>query len=169
MQSPQTLLIIGTSTLAVVLALGQTSPVEQFDRGIRPHVKREFIQSVSTGLLPVRRFYLNNIDYEAKLSAAAVDESPEWKPSMPLPIDFEKLERIARQELHKFVAEDSGWEVTEFHLQSVRNTVPVKWYFQVEMKPILEQPTAFTGKNADSFWLFVSFSGQPGKIELSKE
>jgi hypothetical protein len=39
----------------------------------------------------------------------------------------------------------------------------------VEMKPLVEQPTAITGKHADSFRVFVSFSGQAGAIEPCKE
>jgi hypothetical protein len=39
------------------------------------------------------------------------------------------------------------------------------WYFQVEMEPVTEPAAINAGRRSDSFWVFIDFSGRPGKIE----
>lgn len=128
----------------------------------------------------IRVFWLNHVQYLARISEDALRSGPDWTPSMPLPLDFAKAEAIARQELRKLVADDSTWELTGFHLCSVRvNTADIddprpsagstlKWYFQIEMKPVSAARPEGVGQHSDSFWVFIDLSGQAGKIQAQK-
>ena len=169
MRSLMVLLSFVATLLVPLLALCQTSPVDQFERGLRPHVKRQFISGDRGDVPMVRLFELNHVRYGATISQTAVALAPEWKPSMPLPIDLAKVESIARKELRKLVSDDSKWEVTEFHLQSFHGPLAKGWYFQVGLKPMEDHTLVASGQTSDSFWVCVDLAGEPGTVEAWKE
>lgn len=169
--------------------------MEKFEREIRPHVgdRRQFIASApDPSLWPdIQVFHLNQVQYWAGISQEALLSGPDWTPSKPLPIDFGKVETIARKELRKLISDDSTWQVTSFHLRSVPVATPGandvqlvvsrKWYFQVEMRPVSQyqpevfadplshgQPERAAGQHSDSFCVFIDLSGQPGKIKMNE-
>ncbi len=179
MQRNKLLIVLGAATLCAVCLLAQTSPVDKLERGLRPHPQdqMQFIAAPRDAELrrEVRLFYINNVEYRAWIRDEALLSSPDWTPTKPLPLDFAKAETIARKELGKLVADASTWEVTGFHLPSVRVSVPnpdtlqanrtLKWYFQIEMRPPSGQRSEGAAHHPDSFWVFIDFSGQAGKIE----
>jgi hypothetical protein len=185
MQPMKLSLILGASSLCALLVLAQTSPVEKFERGNWPHPENQqhFIAGAQDPSLraEIRVFYINNVQYWARISEDALLSSPDWAPSKPLPLDFAKAEAIAREELRKLISDDSTWEVTGFHLRSVRDSTPdmnelrlrvsstPKWYFQVELKPVSGHRPEGAGQRSDSFWVFIDLSGQAGNIQAHKE
>lgn len=162
-------LSFGAALLVPLLVLCQTSPVDHFERGLRPHVKRQFISGDGGDVPMVRLFELNHVKYGATISQTAVALGPEWKPSKPLPIDLAKVESIARKELRKLVSDDSKWEVTEFYLQSFYGPLAKGWYFQVGLKPMVDHTLVASGQKSDSFWVCVDLAGEPGTVETLKE
>src|SRR5437016_82369 len=141
-------LILGAASLCAALALAQTTPVEKFERGLRPHPgdQKRFLAGAPEPSISaeIRVFYINNVQYRAGISEDALRPGPDWTPSKPLPLNFAIVEAIAREELRKLISDDSTWEVTGFHLRSVRVSTPdlddmklrvsntPKWYFQIE-------------------------------------
>ena len=182
MQRTKLLLVLGAATLCAVSLLAQSSPTDKLERGLRPHPQdqMQFIAGPQdAGLRPeVRVFYIHNVEYRARIRDEALVSSPDWTPTKPLPLDFAKAETIARRELGKLVADASSWEVTGFHLRSVRVSVPnldtlqasrtPKWYFQIEMGPPSGQQSEGAPHHPDSFWVFIDLSGRAGKIETHR-
>ena len=163
MRNLRTLLVLGGLAIPAVLVLAQVNSVETFERGLRPHVAQPKIQGGTSFSLPYRDFKLEGVEYRAGLSRSGLDSSPEWQSSQPLPIGFNRLEEIARQELGKLVTNDADWSVTGFQLQSVTTQTALKWYFVVEMRPFWE-PAAPGAKVNDSFCICIDLSGRPGII-----
>jgi hypothetical protein len=183
MQRIKLLLTLGGAALCAVPSSAQTGPAEKLERGLRPHPQdqRQFLAGPrDAGLRPeIRVFYINNVEYRARISDAALRSSPDWTPTKPLPLDLAKAERIARQELGKLVADASTWEVAGFHLRSTGLSVgnldtlqvsrTLKWYFQVEMRPPADQRSEGGARRPDSFWVFIDLSGQAGEIQAQRE
>ena len=170
--------ILGAAMLWGMHVLAQTDPIEKFERGIGPHPGDQKLYTAgplySSSRPEIRIFYINHVQYRARISEQALLSGPDWTPSKPLPMEFAKVEAIARQELRKLVADASNWEVTGFHLRSVQLSTPdinnlqlrvTKWYFQVEMKPLPGLHLEGAELHSASFWVFIDLSGQAGKIQ----
>src|SRR4029077_727298 len=116
--------ILGAATFCALVVLAQISPVDRFERGLRSHPggQKIFTASAQDSSLKqeIRVFYIDGVQYWATIGEEALLSGPDWTPSKPLPLDFTKVEGIARQELRRFISEDSTWEVAGFHLRSVR-------------------------------------------------
>jgi hypothetical protein len=109
----------------------------------------------------VRLFRIGAKAYRVTLAHGEVFASPVWQPSMPLPIDFAKVEGIARAELRKLVSDDSRWEVTDLGLTRISQTLQPEWFYVVELRPKWDGITP----PRDRFSEMVALSGKPGKIE----
>jgi len=98
------------------------------------------------------------------MSGDSLRLSPDWTASQPIPLRFDRLEEIARQELAKLVADDSSWSVTSFQLHSIPEDQALKWYFVVEMKPFWEPGPPGPDEHHDSFYVYIDLSGKPGFV-----
>ena len=106
---------------------------------------------------PVRRTsQIDGKEYVSILEQPAV--SPDWESSTPLPITLSAAEKLARAELAKVVADESGWITTDFQIS--RFGAGPSWYYSVTLKPALQ----LSGERAESFTILVDFSGKPGRV-----
>lgn len=56
-------------------------------------------------------FYVRGVGYSASIDRQSVLAAPTWSPSQPLPLDFARVEEIARRELRRFVDNDAAWRL----------------------------------------------------------
>ena len=182
MQRIKLSLMLGAAGLYGVMVAAQTSPGQKLERGLRPHPEsqRRFISDAQGAWLnEIRVFWINNVQYSVRISQESLLSSPDWTPTEPLPLGFAQAEIVARQELRKLIADDSNWEVSGFHLRSVRVNLPdidnpsrvnstLKWYFQVEMKPSSGKRSEGADQHSDSFWVFIDLSGKAGTTQTHR-
>jgi len=148
-----------------LLVLAQPNRIETFERSFRPHVSQGKIMSIQHRYQPQHRlFYINGVEYWTAIAGDALDASPDWTPSQPLPLGFARLEEIARQELKRLVADEPSWSVTSFQMQTVLGGQVPKWYYLVGMEPFWEPGPPGAERHPDAFWVFVDFSGKAGLI-----
>ncbi len=165
MRALQTSFIIAGIAIPALLVWAQTSQVETFERGFRPHVAQGKIVGVQSSAQPQRKeFHISGLEYATWIKGESIESSPDWTPSQPAPLGFGQLEEIARQELAKIVTNDAPWSVTSFQLHSTPGRQALKWYFLVEMTPFWEPGPEGKNEDHDSFWVGIDFSGKPGSI-----
>ena len=158
-------LVILITAVPVFLLLAQANRIETFERGFRPHVAQGKIGSVERASAPEPRiFHINGVAFRSWMSGDSLRLSPDWAASQPIPLRFDRLEEIARQELAKLVADDSSWSVTSFQLHSIPEDQALKWYFVVEMKPFWEPGPPGPDEHHDSFCVHIDLSGRPGFV-----
>lgn len=109
-----------------------------------------------------RLFHIGANTYQVTLEHDDVFDGPEWNPSLPLPLDFGKVEKIAREELRKLIPDDSRWEVTNLGMNRLGQTLRPEWYYTIELRPKWDGITA----SRDHFSEVIALSGKPGKVEL---
>ena len=107
----------------------------------------------------VWQFYLRGVGYSASIDKQSVLAAPTWLPSQPLPLDFARVEEIARRELHRFVDNDAAWEPTDFSLHRLKLANPPRWFYVVEFMPT---SFSYTNRHADNFKVCIDASGKPG-------
>jgi len=164
---PISLIITGIAVPGL-LVWAQSSRVETFERGFRPHVSQGHFVGAGSAIRPQRKtFHINGIEYATWMMGDAIESSPDWTPSQAPPLGFAQLEVIARRELAKVVTNDASWSVTSFQLQSIPGREAVKWYFLVEMTPFWEPGPTPTDSSHDSFCVGIDLSGKPGRIGRS--
>ena len=152
-------------TLPALLVLAQINRVDTFERSIRTHVPQSgFVASQGSIHAPKYEFYVAGSQHATWLSASAIEASPDWQASDPLPLTLAQVEKTSRLELARLVTNDAPWSVTSFQLHSIAGRQSLKWYFLVEMRPFWEPGPAAAERSHDSFWLCVDFSGKPGMV-----
>ena len=138
------ILLLICGTLGSVLSLAQT------------YQRRSTVTVRPPG---VWQFYVRGVGYSATIAQQSVLEAPAWSPSQPLPLDFARVEEIARQELHHLVDDDAAWEPTSISLSRLKGATPPRWYYVVEFMPV---SMSFTNGHADNFRVCIDASGKPG-------
>lgn len=109
-----------------------------------------------------RTFHIGADTYRVTLDHDDVFDGPEWNPSLPLPLDFGKVEKIARGELRKLVPDDSRWEVTNLGMIRLMQTLRPEWYYVIDLQPKWDGISV----PRDHFSEVIALSGKPGKVEL---
>ncbi len=149
------LLLIGLIAFCATAVLSQTLPSTPPSKGTG-----QYVLSNRNG--EIWRFQLGGKHYRARITREEVDAGPDWRPSMPVPLSLAKAEELARAELHKLGTDDTGWEVTAFHLKRLQGSAQPKWYYVVAMAP-----AATNGKaGSDSFLVLITLSGKQGVVKL---
>jgi hypothetical protein len=113
-----------------------------------------------------RAFHLQGKDYRAFLRHADISSSPEWNPSLDLPLlplPLSNVEDIARRELRYLVADDSEWVVSSFQLNSFPHNAALRWYYAVTFNGVLD----IQGLASDSVVILVTLDGKPGQVAVS--
>ncbi len=148
------LLFMGAIAFCATAILGQALPREFPSKPPR----------IASGATPneVRIFHIAANAYRVTLDHGDIFDSPEWNPSLPLPLDFGKIEKIAREELRKLIPDDSRWEVTNLGLNRLAQTLRPEWYYVIELRPKWDGVMA----PRDRFSEIITLSGKPGKLEL---
>src|ERR1051325_2037884 len=126
------LLLIGAMTSVAALSLSQRLPSAAPPEVPAPYVLRS---SRTDGEVTV--FRLQGKRYRAKISREEVYAGPDWRPSMPLPLNFAEAEEIARAELHKLLVDDSGWQVMDLRLRRIHGNDHPKWFYAVGLAPTM--------------------------------
>ncbi len=106
-------------------------------------------------------FHIGAKHYRARMTPDELVSEPDWKPSMPLPLNFAKVEEIARAELKKIVGDTASWEVTEFQLKRILFGDQPRWFYVIGMAPGEKGSL----QKHDSFFAAMNLSGVVGKIE----
>jgi hypothetical protein len=145
---------MGAAALCATAILGQALP-------------RMFpAQPAKSGYLALqnerRIFHIGANEYLVTLEHDDVFDGPEWNPSRPLPLDFGKVEKIAREELRKLIPDDSHWEVTNLGLNRLWQTLRPEWYYVIDLQPKWDG----ISPSRDRFSEMIALSGKPGKVEL---
>ena len=157
MQTRQILIIAGLCFCAALL-IAQTLP------SAVPLATREHQFAARHELLGISwQFQLKGKKYAAKLTREQITSGPEWSPSSSLPVTLPKAEQIARAQLRKIVGDDSTWDLTELSLQRLRDETEPKWYYLIKLMPKERASNVIS----DSFCFPISFSGEPGQINVN--
>jgi hypothetical protein len=145
---------------AVVLALTGTFTLSQSLPSTLPSRSREYYVAAPP---PAHAwlFQIGGKHYRATITHDEVKAGPDWKPSMPLPLSFEKAEEIARAELKKLVGGTASWEVTDLQLKRNPGEDQSRWFYVIGMARREEG----SQQKHDSFFAVMNLSGVVGKIE----
>ena len=107
--------------------------------------------------------HIGGVKYHSTISRDAVEASPAWKPSQPLPLSLDRAVQAAQTLLRRLVRSDSQWALTDISLQRLRDVRPERWFFVVGFQ-------RETGKRSlqGIVQICVDFRGQPGTITLAR-
>jgi hypothetical protein len=101
---------------------------------------------------------VGGVEYVSSIARKVIESSPNWIPSMPLPLSPDKAIARARKKLPRFVKRPLAWTVTEIILQRLCHSQREHWFYVVN----------FTAKNQQSsLYVCVAFNGTVGSIKRS--
>jgi len=141
--------------LGIIAVLGQDLPRTLPSKPVRmPYLKSpEEINGAET-----RRFHLAGNEYSAVLFHRELKASPEWNPTMALPLSLAAVEANARTELHKLVTDAPEWETSSIQLNRVSQSAEQRWYYAVSFYPVLR----LSGLPHDTVIIMLTIDGKPG-------
>jgi hypothetical protein len=108
-------------------------------------------------------FIADGVRHDARIDHAAVLATKPWDTSKPLPLSFPAVERVARAELRKLVANDRVWEVTGFDIHRLQSPLnSSNWFYAVHFRSTVPRQEGSVTNFLDQAFVFVDFNGKPG-------
>jgi hypothetical protein len=117
-------------------------------------------RDVDTGVWFCR---IGSAEYRSTISREAVERSPAWRPSKPLPLSHERAVHVGRTVLRKLVRSVSDWALDEITLQRLRHSDPERWFLVVGF-------SRETGRLSEQgvMQICVDFRGRPGIVTKAR-
>lgn len=106
----------------------------------------------------MRPFHFAGNEYRAVLFHRNIKASPEWNPTMALPLSLGAVEAVARAELYKLVTDGSEWETSNIELNRVSQSAEQRWYYAVSFDPVLR----LSGLPHDVVVIMLTIDGKLG-------
>jgi hypothetical protein len=112
-----------------------------------------------TVVVETRPFRLAGNEYSSVLFHREIRASPEWNPTMALPLSLGAVEANARTELLKLVPDASEWETTSIQFNRISQSAEQRWYYTVSFDPVLR----LKGLPHDEVIIMLTIDGKPGR------